>query len=229
MDLEKFYDKYWTEKGNDIDHNRLEMIVSHIEPGKKVLEINCGKGMLAEKLAKKGVDVTVTDLSGVALQQAKERGIARGFKVNLDTESLPFDRAQFDVVVSNSMIEHGFFPENTLKEGIKVLKKNGRFIIMVPNIGHWRFRLWLLLGRFPYIKNTPTDILHLRFFTMRSLKEAGKQFGLKVKAVSGNPGLWVNGIYPVLFRFTPFRQTYLMLTAVYPSLFARDILIIFEK
>jgi methionine biosynthesis protein MetW len=229
VDLEKFYDKYWTEKGEDIDYNRLEMIVKHIESGEKVLEINCGNGLLAEKIAKKGADVTVTDLSDVALKMAKSRGISKAFKVNLDTQILPFQPSQFDIVVSNSMIEHGFFPENTVREGMRVLKENGTFIIMVPNIGHWRFRLWLLLGIFPYIQNTPTDMLHLRFFTLQSIKKAGEQFGLKVKKVSGNSGLWVNRIYPFFFNVTPIKQAYKLLTEIHPSLFARDILIVFEK
>lgn len=229
MDLERFYDKYWTEKGDDIDHNRLDMMVKYIDPGKKVLEINCGNGILAEKIAKKGADIVVTDISDIALQRTKSRGIPGGLKIDLDTQNLPFEPSQFDIIVSNSMIEHGFFPKNTIKEGVKVLKDRGHFIIMVPNIGHWRFRLWLLLGRFPYLQNTPTDMLHLRFFTLKSLKEAGKQFGLKVKKVSGNPGLWVDDIYPFIFRYTPFRQAYNLLTSIYPSLFARDILIIFEK
>jgi 2-polyprenyl-3-methyl-5-hydroxy-6-metoxy-1,4-benzoquinol methylase len=229
MDLEKFYDEYWTNKGDDVDYNRLNMIVKHIESGKKVLEINGGIGLLAEKMAKKGADVTLTDLSGVALQRAKSRGIQKVFKVDLDTQTLPFDSAQFDIVVSNSMIEHSFFPENTIREGVRVLKDKGIFIIMVPNIGHWRFRLWLLLGRFPYLQNTPTDNLHLRFFTCQSIKKMGKQFGLKVKKVRGYSGLWVKSIYPTLFQLPIIKQIYELLTLIYPSLFARYILIIFEK
>ena len=228
MDMEKYYDKYWADKGEYADNGRLDMIVKHIEPGKEVLEINCGIGLLAEKIVKKGADVTVTDLSDVALDKARSRGILKGFKVDLDTQKLP-KLSQFDMVVSNSMIEHGFFPENTIKEGIEVLKNKGKFIIMVPNIGHWRFRLWLLFGRFPYLENTPTDILHLRFFTLQSIKELGKKFGLKIKKVAGSSGLWVSAIYPGFFRISPVKQVYELLNVIYPSLFARYILIVFEK
>ncbi len=229
MDLEKFYDKYWTYKGEYAEHSRLDMMVKYIEPGKEVLEINCGIGLLAEKIMKKGVNLTVTDLSDVALQKARSRGITNAFKVDLDTQKLPFKLSQFDMVVSNSMIEHGFFPENTIKEGIEVLKNKGTFIIMVPNIGHWRFRLWLLLGKFPYLENTPTDMLHLRFFTLQSIKELGKKFGLKVKKVAGSSGLWVSAIYPFFFRISPVKLVYELLTMIYPSLFARYILVVFEK
>lgn len=229
MDLEKFYDKYWTDKNDDIDHNRLDMIVEHVDSGKKVLEINCGLGLLAEKMAQKGADITVTDLSYVALYKTRSRGIDKTFKVDIDTEDLPFASSHFDIIVSNSMIEHTFFPENTMREGMRVLKDEGKFIMMVPNIGHWKFRLWLLFGRFPYIQNTPTDVLHLRFFTLYEIKEMGKKFGLKAKKISGNPGLWVKSIYPIFFRAPIIKQFYRLLTNIYPSLFARDVLIVFEK
>lgn len=229
MDLEKFYDIYWANVGNSVDHKRLDMIVKHIEPGKDVLEINCGLSILAEKILKKGVDLTVTDLSNVALQKAKSRGMEKMFKVDIDTQILPFESSKFDIIVNNSMIEHTFFPENTIREGVRILKDDGKFIVMVPNIGHWRFRLWLLFGRFPYLENTPTDILHLRFFTLKSIKDMGKKYGLRAKIVEGHSGLWVRSIYPIFFKFPIFKQIYGLLTIIYPSLFARYLLVVFKK
>lgn len=229
MDLEKFYDRYWKYKGDDYDHERLNKIIKHVDSDKKVLEINCGLGILAEKILKKGAAITVTDLSEIALQNAMFRGIQKAFKVDIDTQDLPFDSSQFDIVVNNSMIEHTFFPEHTIIGGVRVLKDGGKFIIMVPNIGHWRFRLWLLFGRFPYLENTPTDRLHLRFFTSRSIKDLGEKHGLKVKKVEGHSGLWVNALYPFYFRLPGIKQLYELLTKIYPSLFARYLLVIFEK
>jgi len=231
MDMEKFYDKYWTNIGDTVDHDRLNMIVRRIESGKKVLEINCGLSILAEKIAKKGADITVTDLSDVALERAKSRGIRKTFKVDIDTQPLPlsFESSKFDIIVSSSMIEHCFYPENTIREGANVLKNDGKCMIMVSNIGHWKFRLWLLFGRFPYLEGTPTDMLHLRFLTVHSLKEIGKKYGLDAKNVEGHPGLWVSPLYSRLFMIPPIKQTYELLTKIYPSLFARYILITFEK
>lgn len=230
MDLEKFYDAYWIKKeDDDIDHDRLNMIVKYVEPETDVLEINCGLGILAEKMMKKGADITVTDPSDIALQRTRARRITKIFKVDTDTQTLPFHSSKFDMIVSNSMIEHVFFPENIIRGGIRVLKDKGKFIIMVPNIGHWRFRLWLLFGRFPYLENTPTDMLHLRFFTLQSIKKIAENYGLKIKKVEGSAGLWVGSIYPLFFKIFPIRHIYELLTKIYPSLFARYILVIFEK
>jgi len=231
MDMEKFYDDYWTNKEDSVDYDRLDMILKHIEAGQEVLEINCGASLLAKKIAEKGADITVTDISSVSLEKAKSRGIQKTFKVDIDTQSLPasFYSSKFDIVINNSMIEHYFFPENTIKEGVKVLRDNGKFIVIVPNIGHWRFRLWLLFGRLPYLENTPSDMLHLRFLTVYSLKELGKKYGLEAKKVEGHSGLWVSSLYPELFRITPVKQIYELLTLIYPSLFARYMLITFGK
>lgn len=231
MDMEKYYDDYWSDKEDSVDYDRLGMILKDIEPGKQVLEINCGASLLAKKIMEKGVDITVTDISSVALEKARSRGIQKTFKMDIDTQPLPssFESSKFDIVVSNSMIEHYFYPENTIKEGIKVLRDDGKFIVVVPNIGHWRFRLWLLFGRLPYIQDTPSDVLHLRFLTVHSLKELGKKYGLKTKKVEGHAGLWVTALYPVFFRVPPVKQIYKLLTKIYPSLFARYMLITFEK
>ena len=231
MDLEKFYDEYWTDKEDEVDYKRLDMILKHIESGKVVLEINCGASLLAKKMAEKGADITVTDISKVSLDKARSRGIRKTFQVDIDTQPLPlsFELSKFDIIVNNSMIEHYFYPENTIKEGVKVLRDNGKFIVIVPNIGHWRFRLWLLFGRLPYLENTPSDMLHLRFLTVHSLKELGKKHGLDAKKVEGHPGLWAGSLYPRLFLIPPINQIYALLTMIYPSLFARYMLITFEK
>lgn len=233
MDIAKFYDEYWTEhaKTDTVDYSRLAMILKDIEPGKTVLEINCGASLLAKKILEKGNDITVTDISNVALEKAKSRGIKKIYNVDIDTESLPapLTESKFDIILSNSMIEHYFSSENTIKEGIKALKEDGKFIVVCPNIGHWRFRLWLLFGRFPCLENTPTDILHLRFLTVHSLKEIGKKYGLRVEKVEGHAGVWVNALYPVVFNVTPIKQIYESLANIYPSLFARYVLITFEK
>jgi len=233
MDLEKFYDKYWEEhaKTDSVDYSRLDMILKDIEPGKDVLEINCGASLLAKKILEKDADLTVTDISNFALKKARSRGVQKTFKIDIDTEPLPssFESSKFDIVISNSMIEHYFYSENTIKEGARVLRDDGKFIVVVPNVGHWRFRLWLLFGRFPYLQDTPSDMLHLRYLTVHSLKQLGKKYGLKTKRVEGHAGVWVNALYPAIFILPPIKQIYELLTKIYPSLFARYILITFEK
>ena len=108
--------------------------------------------------------------------------------------------AQFDVVVSNSAIEHRFFHEKALDECVRVLKPGGRFILCLPNIAHLICRWWILTGRFPYVLNSPTDAMHLRFFTVREATALCRARGLEVQSVEGSASLWARDFYPPLWR-----------------------------
>lgn len=229
MDFERFYDNYWREKGDEVDYNRLKLIIEKVNPKEKVLEVGGHIGLLAEKIQEKGAEVTVTDISKVALKRAEKKGIKKTVQVDLDEEPLPFEDGIFDVVISSSSIEHIFYPKKMIRECSRVLKPRGKFILLVPNIGHWRFRLWLLTGRFPYINNTPTDELHIRFMTVYEAKKMCSEEGLKPEALDGNAGLWVKELYSRFFRLKFVRFFYTILARHYPSIFSRDFILVCRK
>lgn len=228
MDLAAYYDAYWSTHGDNFDQARLELIARQIRPGESVLEVDCGPGVLASKMVARGAKVQGTDISQVAAERARQRGIPTRV-VNLDLETLPFPDESFDVVVSNSMLEHRFFPERSLQEGLRVLKQGGRYIVCLPNNAHWLCRLWLLFGRFPYLRNSPTDPLHLRSFTVHEAKSLCRRFGARPVALDGSASLWAREFYPNLFRRPPIRELYNRLAHFYPSLFARDFVLVCRK
>ena len=229
MDFEKFYDNLWRKKGDDVDHSKLDLVVEKVSPNGKVLDVGGHIGILAKKIQDRGADVTLTDISRVALERAKKRGIENTVQVDLDEKPLPFEDNSFDTVISCSSIEHIFYPQGMIKESSRVLKPGGKFILLVPNIGHWRFRLWLLMGRFPYIVDTPTDEEHIRFMTVYEAKKMCSIEGLKPEALDGSAGLWVKELYPRIFRAPIIKQIYTKFARKFPSLFARDFILICEK
>jgi ubiquinone/menaquinone biosynthesis C-methylase UbiE len=229
MDFKDFYDDYWRKKGDEVDYSRLDLVVERINPGEKVLEVGGEIGLLAERIREKGAQVSLTDISKIALSRAGKKGVKETFQVDLDEEPLPFEDNAFDAVVSCSSIEHIFYPQKMIHECARVLKPGGRFMLMAPNIGHWRFRVWLVLGRFPYIKDTPTDELHIRFMTLYEAKKMCSQHGLETELTDGNAGLWSTGLYPSVFRIGYVRSLYKLLARNYPSLFARDFILICRK
>jgi len=229
MDFEKFYDNYWRKKGDDLDHSKLDLVVEKVNPEEKVLDIGGHIGVLAKKIQENGAEVTVTDISKVALERAKKRGIEDVIQVDLDEEPFPFEDNSFDTVISCSSIEHIFHPQKMIKESARVLKAGGKFILLVPNIGHWRFRLWLLMGKFPYIYSAATDEQHIRFMTVYEAKKMCSKEGLKPEALDGSAGLWVKGLYPGFFRLKFIRFFYRILARHYPSLFSRSFIVICRK
>jgi methionine biosynthesis protein MetW len=228
MNLVEFYDAYWRQADDTFDLERLDLIARRVGAGEKVLEVDCGPGVLAKMMQENGAEVTGTDLSVVAVQRAQAKGIP-AHQVDVDTEPLPFKDASFDTVVSNSMIEHRFFPERSLDECVRVLRPGGRFIVCLPNIAHWLCRWWILAGRFPYVENSPTDELHIRFFTVSEAKKLCRARGLEVLEVDGSASLWAKDFYPALIRSRRLRGIYTELAHRWPSLFARDFVVMSRK
>jgi methionine biosynthesis protein MetW len=228
VNLAEYYDNYWKSIGDTFDMVRLNLISSRIGPGEEVLEVDCGPGVMAELMRERGAHVVGTDLSGVAVQRAREKGF-EVTQVDLDTEPLPFEDGSFPTVVSNSAIEHRFFYDKSLDECVRVLAQGGKLILCLPNIAHWRCRLWLLVGRFPYVRNSPTDMTHLRFFTIHDAKQLLESRGVDVIDVDGSASLWVRGFYPWPFRKPFIRDIYTWLARKWPAMFARDFVLVGRK
>jgi len=225
MDLVDYYDKHWTElPEGDVDWDRLQMIVSRVRPGDLVLEAGCGPGFLAKLLQDRGARVVGTDVSHVGARRTGARGIET-HHVDLDTMRMPFPDQHFDTVVCNSNLEHLFYLDHNVAECLRVLKRGGTFIWMEPNSGHWRYRLWLLFGRWPYIPNSPTDPYHIRHVTAYELARMCRANGLVVDEIRGHAGLWCRGLYPRWFYVRGIARVvhtiYPLLVRARPSVFAR--------
>ena len=108
--------------------------------GARVLEVGCGPGHLAIKLAGEGFDVTGLDLDPAMIERARanaERAISDGSRrptlVTGDASSLPFADGSFDLVVSTLSMHHWADPRAALVEIGRVLNPAGRALI-------WDFR-----------------------------------------------------------------------------------------
>ena len=225
MDLRDYYDNHWTHvPEGGVDYSRLQYVLDNLEPGERVLDSGCGPGFLAALLAENGIDVVATDVSKVGVERTRARGID-AYHCDLDTDDLPFEDGEFDAVIANSNLEHLFFIHRHIGTCVRCVRPGGKFIWLVPNIGHWRYRLWLLAGRFPYIPNSPTDEYHIRYITAHEGMKLLREAGLTNIRLRGHAGTWVAGLYPRLLvnRFAKpyFDRLYEPLVRYRPGLFAR--------
>ncbi len=224
MNLRRWYDTYWAKKGDRVDRNRLRQFLEHLMPGERVLALDSGNGVLGSMMVERGYHVISTDLSGVACRLSRNKGLVP-VQVDLDEGGLPFADASFDIVVSDSGLEHRFYVQPVLDEIVRVLRPGGQFLLLLPNIAHWWVRWHLLRGHFPVRRNTPTDFTHLRHFTLGDTRQALERRGLKVVSTDGSASLWVWQMYPAYFRWPVVRQVYTRLARYRPALFARDFII----
>ena len=99
-----------------------------VRAGQRVLDVGCGTGVVAVTAARRGAHATGLDLTPQLLERARENGRIAGVTVEWhegDAESLPFEDAAFDVVLSQFGHMFAPRPEVALAEMLRVLKPGG--------------------------------------------------------------------------------------------------------
>jgi 2-polyprenyl-6-hydroxyphenyl methylase / 3-demethylubiquinone-9 3-methyltransferase len=99
--------------------------------GKSCLDVGCGGGLLAEKFAKLGCQVTGVDPSEPSLGTARTHAQQEGLEIQYlvaTGEDLPFDDNSFDVIYCCDVLEHVDSVERAIAEAARVLKAGGLYL-----------------------------------------------------------------------------------------------------
>lgn len=166
------------------DTSPNEDVCSMVEPGKKVLDVGCATGRIAEKLKKeKDCFVVGIEVNREMAEIAKKR-CDKVIVDNAETiKKINFPEAYFDIIIFADVLEHCSNPEEILVNLRKYLSDGGYILISVPNVANWEIRLKLLMGRFDYKGGTILDTGHLKFFTLSSISRLIEQSGYRVIGV----------------------------------------------
>lgn len=98
-----------------------------LSAGDRVLEVGCGRGHLTGRLADRGIDVIGIDANPMAAEVAGSDRI-----MTMRAETLEFDDATFDAVVSIHAIEHLPQLDAAVAEMGRVLKPGGQALYIYP-------------------------------------------------------------------------------------------------
>ncbi len=175
-------------------HKRIEMpepgsihrlLLDHIGTGRRVLEFGCGVGTMSRIMNDLGCQVTGVEID------ASAAAVAASFCEDIvvaDIDGLVladrFAAGSYDVVVFGEVLEHLRNPWRVLDEARALLAPGGFIVLSVPNVAHGAIRLTLLEGTFPSRSDGLLDDAHLRFFTLRSLREMCLTAGYRIDSIA---------------------------------------------
>ena len=117
----------------DEERIRRLLAAARLKGDERVLDIATGPGYIAEAFALAareviGVDLTAAMLT-IAEERTKERGISNvSFRIG-DVQSLPFEKEEFDVVVSRLALHHMQNPALVVGEMTRVCRLGGSVLV----------------------------------------------------------------------------------------------------
>lgn len=128
----------------DLNSACIEAILSAVRD-REVLEVGCGRGFLAARMAAASCTVTACDID--VAEDVRERYPDVRFE-QANIESLPYADASFDTVVCTHTLEHVQHLHTAVAELRRVARR--QLIIVVPRQRPYRYTFSLHTQFFPY-------------------------------------------------------------------------------
>lgn len=165
-------------KKSRIDTERRTDLVSHLcKKTDKILEIGSGHGFFLERMRKAGYDITGLEVSKERRKISKKVTKVKILDINLMDKNL--DIGKFDIIVFFHVLEHISDSISFLKNLKKLLKKNGKIVIEVPNFDDFQINLNQDYKRWHFQR------AHIHYFTPKTLKKILQKSSFKKITIEG--------------------------------------------
>ena len=119
---------------------------------RRVLDVGCGGGILAEAMARLGATVTGIDLAKKPLAVARLHAAQSMLDIRYEAQSaetLAVEEAgQYDVVTCMEMLEHVPHPEEVVKACVQLVKPNGWVFFSTLNRNPWSWLVAIFGGEY---------------------------------------------------------------------------------
>ncbi len=147
----------------------FKVITELIEENSRVLDVGCGDGDLMKFLLQnKTIDIRGLEISKKNVQNCLSKGLAV-IEGNAENDLSQFPNNSFDYVVLSQTLQAFLNTERVINELLRIGK---RAIVTIPNFGHWKMRLHLLIkGTMPVTEVLPYDWHNTPNLHMCSIKD----------------------------------------------------------
>jgi SAM-dependent methyltransferase len=126
---------WWQDKFTDgvdpeYEEQLLPLVDEHLAGATRVLDLGCGEGQVARRVAALGAEVVGVDPTGAQLATARARGGGPHY-VRAAAEAVPLGDGSFDAALSCLVFEHLDPFEPAVAEVARVLAPGGRFALFL--------------------------------------------------------------------------------------------------
>jgi len=159
----------------------LKVILDHIEPNSRALDVGCGDGVLMAALRdQKQVDARGIEIDGVCVERCGARGLSV-VQGAADRDLGFYPDGAFDYAILSQTLQTAERPDRMLKE---LLRVGRRAFVSFPNFAYWRMRKALLLGgRMPVTRHLPVtwyETQNIHHVTVSDFEELARDLGVQI-------------------------------------------------
>jgi len=180
---------------------------------RKALDVGCSIGTLGEQIKQKnhaevvGIEFN-EQMAKVAKGKLDKVIVGDIEKINLGDY---FSPNYFDCIIFADVLEHLRNPWDVIKNVIDFLNNKGIVIASIPNVMHYTTIINLMIKRYwPYRERGIHDKTHLRFFTIKNIKEMFQDAELEIIKIKRNYRIIERphrfNRFSKCFAFLPFRE-----------------------
>ena len=179
--LKDSYDEIYRRAPIKESEEHYRWVTKVLDPikGKILLDIACGGGHFLAEAEKAGLSTVGLDLSSEALRIAKKKAY-QSMIICSDGEALPFKNDIFDYAINLGSLEHFLNPQKGLKEMARVLKKDAKALLLLPN-SYFLRTLWNVFKTGATGRTTDQKID--RWATKEEWSQLIEESGLKIQEI----------------------------------------------
>lgn len=193
-DSQQRYEEVYDQVGNIAQSQSFYLWVFdllQLHPGEIYLDVSCGQGELPYLAQQKNVLAHGMDLSHNALKTGREL-IQCNNLVTANSQQLPYKNNSFDVISNIGSLEHYVDMTAAIREMSRVLKPDGRALILVPNTFSLLTNVWIAFrqGRTSIDPFQPIQRYAARYEWQELLEENGLIVKKTLKYERERPRTW---------------------------------------